>query len=67
MANACSAAQPLPRSHWRYPLQRDEWVGKFRDNAARVLKEPSISRIIDTVDHLEELSDVSALTELLKT
>jgi 2-methylcitrate dehydratase PrpD len=60
-------AQPLPRSHWRYPLQRDEWVGKFRDNAARVLKEPGISRIIDTVDHLEELSDVSALTELLKT
>jgi 2-methylcitrate dehydratase PrpD len=62
-----SAAQPLPRSHWRYPLARDEWVGKFRDNAARVLKEPTISRIIETVDKLEDLSDVSALTELLKT
>jgi 2-methylcitrate dehydratase PrpD len=62
-----SGAQPLPRSHWRYPLQREEWVGKFRDNAARVLKEPNVSRIIDTMDHLEELSDVSALTELLRT
>ena len=61
-----SAAQPLPRSHWRYPLAREEWVGKFRDNAARVLKEPNISRIIETVDKLEELSDANALTELLK-
>jgi 2-methylcitrate dehydratase PrpD len=61
-----SGAQPLPRSHWRYPLPRDEWVGKFRDNAARVLKEPGISKIIDTVDHLEELSDVNALTDLLR-
>jgi 2-methylcitrate dehydratase PrpD len=62
-----SGAQPLPRSHWRYPLAREEWVGKFRDNAARVLKEPNISRIIETVDNLEELSDVNALTELLRT
>jgi 2-methylcitrate dehydratase PrpD len=62
-----SGAQPLPRSHWRYPLPREEWVGKFRDNAARVLKEPNVSNIIDAVDHLEELSDVNALTDLLKT
>jgi 2-methylcitrate dehydratase PrpD len=62
-----SGAQPLPRSHWRYPLAREEWVGKFRNNAARVLTEPGISKIIDTVDHLEEMSDVSALTELLRS
>jgi 2-methylcitrate dehydratase PrpD len=61
-----SAAQPLPRSHWRYPLPREEWLGKFRDNAARVLKEPGISRMIETVDRLEDLKDVNALTELLK-
>jgi 2-methylcitrate dehydratase PrpD len=61
-----SAAQPLPRSHWRYPLARDEWVGKFRSNAARVLKEPNIEKIIDAVDKLEDLSDVNALTELLR-
>jgi 2-methylcitrate dehydratase PrpD len=60
-----SAAQPLPRSHWRYPLARDEWVGKFRANAARVLKDQNIDRIITTVDKLEELPDVRALTELI--
>jgi 2-methylcitrate dehydratase PrpD len=61
-----TGAQPLPRSHWRYPLPREEWLGKFRDNAARVLKEPVIGRLVETVDHLEELRDVNALTELLR-
>jgi 2-methylcitrate dehydratase PrpD len=60
-----TAAQPLPRSHWRYPLSREDLVGKFRDNAARVLKQPNIEKIIDTVDRLEDLSDVNALTELM--
>jgi len=61
-----SAAEPLPRSHWRYPLARDEWIGKFRDNATRVLEKPKIENIIATVDKLEELSDVTALTELIR-
>jgi hypothetical protein len=61
-----SAAEPLPRSHWRYPLSRDEWVGKFRDNAARVLKEPGIEKIIATVDKLEDLSDVNILADLMR-
>ena len=61
-----SAAEPLPRSHWRYPLSRNEWVGKFRDNAARVLKEPNIENIIATVDKLDELPDVTALTDLIR-
>jgi 2-methylcitrate dehydratase PrpD len=61
-----SAAEPLPRSHWRYPLAREEWVGKFRDNAARVLKQPNIEKIITTVDKLEDLADVSALTDLIR-
>ena len=61
-----SASEPLPRSHWRYPLPRDEWVGKFRANAARVLKESNIEKIIATVDKLEEVGDVNALTELIR-
>jgi 2-methylcitrate dehydratase PrpD len=61
-----SAAEPLPRSHWRYPLSRDEWIGKFRDNAARVLEEPNIEKIIATVDKLEDLGDVNALTDLIR-
>ena len=61
-----TASQPLPRSHWRYPLARTEWVGKFRKNAARVLKEQNVERIVELVDNLEDLSDVCALTEALK-
>ncbi len=61
-----SASEPLPRSHWRYPLAREEWVGKFRDNAARVLKEPNIEKIIATVDKLEDVADVNALTDLIR-
>jgi 2-methylcitrate dehydratase PrpD len=60
------ASEPLPKSHWRYPLAREEWVGKFRANAARVLKEPNIEKIITTVDKLEEVADVNALTELIR-
>jgi 2-methylcitrate dehydratase PrpD len=60
------ASEPLPRSHWRYPLAREEWVGKFRDNAARVLKEPNIEKIIATVDKLEDVADVNALTDLIR-
>jgi 2-methylcitrate dehydratase PrpD len=61
-----SAAQPLPRSHWRYPLDRADWEGKFRANAARVLKEPKIGQIVEAVDKLEDLSDVNQLTDLLR-
>ncbi|MBM4297729.1 MAG: MmgE/PrpD family protein [Deltaproteobacteria bacterium] len=60
------ASEPLPKSHWRYPLAREEWVGKFRTNAARVLKEPNIEKIIAMVDKLEDVDDVNALTELVR-
>ncbi|HWP57939.1 MAG TPA: MmgE/PrpD family protein [Candidatus Acidoferrales bacterium] len=59
------AAQPLPQSHWRYPLPRSEWERKFRDNAARVLQASAIQQIIDTVDRLEELANVKALADAL--
>ena len=61
-----SASEPLPRSHWRYPLPRDEWVGKFRANAARVLQTANIETIIATVDKLEDVADVNALTDLIR-
>jgi len=60
-----TATQPLPKSHWRYPLPRSEWVGKFRANAGRVLNERNAEQIIELVDKLEELSNVRALTEAL--
>jgi 2-methylcitrate dehydratase PrpD len=59
------ASEPLPKSHWRYPLAREEWVGKFRANAARVLKEPNIEKIVATVDKLDAVGDVNELTELV--
>jgi len=42
-----TAAQPLPRGHWKYPLQRSEWVGKFRENARRVLKEKNVEQVVE--------------------
>lgn len=60
-----SAGQPLPRSHWRYPLPRSEWVGKFKENAARVFREEKGEKILTQMDHLEDLSDVRVLTQEL--
>ncbi len=60
-----TASQPLPRSHWRYPLARGEWVGKYTANARRVLDEARAGQVLGLVDGLEELPDVRALTSLL--
>ena len=60
-----TAKQDLPKSHWRYPLKREEWLGKFRKNALRVLPEPKVERIIQLMDNLEQLSDVRELTSEL--
>lgn len=60
-----TAKQDLPKSHWRYPLKREEWLGKFRKNAAIVLPERKVERIIQLVDRLEELTDVGELTSEL--
>jgi 2-methylcitrate dehydratase PrpD len=57
-----TAKEDLPKSHWRYPLAREEWLGKFRSNAARVLPERKVERLIQLLDRLEELSDVRELT-----
>jgi len=62
-----TGAQPLARGHWRYPLERSEWLGKFRDNATRVLTASSVENIIELVDDLENLDDVCVLTTVLRT
>ena len=62
-----TGVQPLARGHWRYPLQRSEWVGKFRDNALRVLTEQNVEKIIELIDHLDDLDDVCVLTAALRT
>lgn len=60
-----TAKQDLPKSHWRYPLKRDEWMGKFRGNALRALTEKKVERIIQVIDGLEEIFDVRELTSEL--
>jgi 2-methylcitrate dehydratase PrpD len=62
-----AGAQPLARGHWRYPLERSEWLKKFRDNAARVLTAAEVEKIIALVDDLENLDNVCALTAALRT
>jgi 2-methylcitrate dehydratase PrpD len=62
-----TGAQPLARGHWRYPLQRSEWLGKFHDNASRVLSEQNVKKIIALIDDLENLDDVCVLTAALRT
>ena len=42
-----TAAEPLPRGHWRYPLQRAEYEGKFRGNASRVLEKQNVEKVIE--------------------
>jgi len=60
-----TAKQDLPKSHWLYPLKREDWLGKFRSNAMRVLPERKVERIIQLIDRLEELTDVRELTSEL--
>jgi 2-methylcitrate dehydratase PrpD len=62
-----TGVQPLARGHWRYPSQRSEWIGKFCDNAARVLTEQNTEKIIALLDDLENLEDVGVLTAALRT
>jgi 2-methylcitrate dehydratase PrpD len=56
---------PLTRSHWDYPLTRAEWAGKFSDNAATVLAPPVADRVLDTLEHLEDVEDVREIGPLL--
>lgn len=61
-----SAIQPLPKSHWRYPLPREEWVAKFRRNAAYVLDEQSTEQLRQAIEDLEQIADVRQVTAVLR-
>lgn len=55
-----------PKSHWRYPLPREAWVGKFRANASLVLADAAIDSLIDAFDHLADAPGMSRIASLLR-
>jgi 2-methylcitrate dehydratase PrpD len=55
-----------PRGDPSRPLTWDELAEKFRDCAGAVLPAKAVERTLDLVERLEELSNVSGLTEALR-
>jgi 2-methylcitrate dehydratase PrpD len=57
----------IPGDSWnpRAKLPRDKIIAKFRNNASYVLNEARIQSIIETVDNLDSVEDLSNLMELL--
>ena len=51
--------------HPRKPFDRCDFENKFRNNAATVVDEKRIDRIVHTIDNLETCKDISELTLLL--
>lgn len=47
------------------PMDRDERLAKFRDCAHRVLSQESTEKLIDLLEHLEEVNDISELMDML--
>lgn len=56
---------PLTRSHWDYPLTREEWVGKFTANAETVLSPEAAVQVLDALEHLEDVTDLREVGILL--
>jgi 2-methylcitrate dehydratase PrpD len=48
-----------------YKLTKDELVAKFEGNAHMVLDQSQMNRIVEAVDHLEEVGDINELTSLV--
>lgn len=57
---------PLTRSHWDYPLTREEWVGKFQANAETVLSPQATAQVLDAIEHLEDVTDLREVGFLLR-
>jgi len=38
-------------------VQRSEYEGKFRGNASRVLEKQNVEKVIEIVDHFEDLPE----------
>jgi 2-methylcitrate dehydratase PrpD len=53
------------RSHWDYPLTREEWVGKFTANAETALTPEVTAQVLDALEHLADVPDVRQVTALL--
>ncbi|NP_001081912.1 aconitate decarboxylase 1 like gene b L homeolog [Xenopus laevis] len=47
--------------HWRNPLSRESLLKKFRSNALHVLEEGQVEDVIEMVENMESVSDVSQL------
>lgn len=54
-----------PKGEATNPLSWADIEERFRRNTALILKEDAINRIVDLVAHMEELEDISHLTDLL--
>ncbi|KAM8953731.1 cis-aconitate decarboxylase-like isoform 1-T1 [Pelodytes ibericus] len=52
--------------HWRKPLSRESLLKKFRSNAAHVLQEDKVEGVIEIVENLERVTDISQLPLLLQ-
>jgi 2-methylcitrate dehydratase PrpD len=47
------------------PLGYDEIVAKYRECAGMVLPNESVTQLLDTVEHIEELDKISRLTDIM--
>jgi 2-methylcitrate dehydratase PrpD len=56
-----------PKSHWQYPLEPEQWLGKFRKNSSAIFDDDRIREIEETILRLEQVGDVRSLTSLLTT
>ena len=54
-----------PLGIWDNPMPWLGWVEKFRDCGTRALPEGAVADLVRTVEHLEQLDDVSTLVGAL--
>ncbi|XP_075055943.1 cis-aconitate decarboxylase [Mixophyes fleayi] len=52
--------------HWRKPLSYEDLVKKFKSNASTVLSMDGVEGIVEMVNKLEDVSDCSVLSSLLR-
>ncbi len=57
--------QQLPQSHWRYPLRREQWLGKFRAKASRVLPPQGVEQLQSAAARVKAMANVRELATLL--
>jgi 2-methylcitrate dehydratase PrpD len=56
----------FPPGHPDNPLTSDELEGKFRYWSTRVISESQADRLLDKINHLDELSDINEIGDLLR-